>query len=62
MTSLTKFNFTKSEQGVQRDYKREGGNFRDDGYVQYLDCGNGFMSIFMYQNIKLHTLIMCSLL
>ena len=29
-----------------RDYKGAQGNFGDDWYVHYLDCGDGFMGVY----------------
>lgn len=34
----------------------------DDGWIQYLNCGDGFMDVYLYQNIKLYTLNTYSLL
>lgn len=36
--------------------------FEADGYVYYLDCGDGFMGIYMLKFIKLYTINMYSLL
>ena len=32
------------------DYKRAWANFQGDRYVHYLDCGDGFRSVYMYQH------------
>lgn len=29
-----------------------GGNFGGDGQASYLDCGDGFMDVYMYQNLS----------
>jgi len=46
------------ERGIIKETKRLWGV----GYVHYLDCGAGFMGVFMSKLIKLFTLNMCSLL
>ena len=33
----------------ERDYKGEQERFEGDGYVHYLDCGDGFMGILICQ-------------
>lgn len=43
-----------------RDLQRTG-NVRDDGYIYYLDCGSGFMSIYVFQILSSDALKTCSL-
>ena len=49
------------------EFRWEGGRhkktFRDDGYVYHLDCGDGFVSVYIKQKIsKSYTLNRCTLL
>ena len=54
MTGLTidlKSNFTTSEQGLPRDYRWAEGSGGDDGGSRP-HCCDGFMSVFMCQNVS----------
>lgn len=43
--------------GLQRGTK--GTSFGGDGYVDYINCSDGFTGIYIHQNIKLYTLNTC---
>lgn len=43
-----------------RDLQRMG-NVRDEGYIFYLDCSDGFMSVYVFQILSNNALKMCSL-
>lgn len=45
-----------------RDPKGAWGNLGGDGYVHYLDCGDDFTCIYIYQNLLNFILYTCSLL
>lgn len=40
----------------------DGETLGDEGYVNYLDCGDDFKVVYMSKLIKLHTLNTCNLL
>ena len=46
----------EQEKAEEKDWKRMQGNFRGDGYIHYLDCGNDFTSVYICQNTNLYTL------
>lgn len=43
-----------------RDYERYTKMFEGDGYITYLDCGNGFMDLYVCQNLLHCTLQICA--
>lgn len=48
--------------GGGRNYKGASRNFwGGDGFIYYLDCGDGFKDIYMSKFIKFYTLSMCNL-
>lgn len=36
----------------ESDYKGEQGNFGGDRYVHYIDCGDGFIGIYICKNLS----------
>lgn len=48
MTGRTVVEWLGGEEGQERGItKRQGEMFQDDGYVPYLDCGDGFIDVYM---------------
>lgn len=39
----------------EKDYKRAREILRDDEWVYYLNCGDGFMAAYRCENLKLYT-------
>lgn len=44
-----------------RDCQRHEQTFVDNGYIHYLNCGDGFVGMYICQDIKFYTLNICIL-
>lgn len=41
------------ERSKRKDYKEPGKPFGGDGYSLHLDCGDGLLGVYIYQNLSI---------